>query len=90
VVNHIVFFPDEVSYYYSSDGKDFKILKHLKNTSPLTKNSKVNDVQYFQTSFSPVNARYIRVVALNPGVAPIWHFGAGLPSWIFVDEIQIR
>jgi hypothetical protein len=90
VVNHIVFFPERVSYYYSSDGNDFKVLPQLENVYPLTKQSKVNDVQLFQASFAPVSARYIRIVAKNPGEAPIWHFGAGLPSWIFVDEIQVR
>jgi hypothetical protein len=90
VVNHIVFFPERVSYYYSNDGKNFIRLGHLENKHPLTRTSKTNDVQYFPLSFSQVDARYVKVVAVNGGEAPIWHFGAGLPSWIFVDELEIR
>ncbi|HSJ63487.1 MAG TPA: beta-N-acetylhexosaminidase [Gemmatimonadaceae bacterium] len=35
-------------------------------------------------------ARYIKVVARNPGPLPPWHAGAGRPSWIFADEIVVR
>jgi len=21
---------------------------------------------------------------------PVWHHGAGLPSWIFIDELEVR
>jgi hexosaminidase len=34
--------------------------------------------------------RYLRVVARNPGPLPVWHPGAGRPSWIFADEIVVR
>lgn len=35
-------------------------------------------------------ARWIRVVATNPGRLPAWHPGAGSPSWIFADEIVVH
>ncbi len=35
-------------------------------------------------------ARYIRVVAINGGRLPRWHPGAGQPSWLFMDEIEVR
>ncbi len=35
-------------------------------------------------------ARWVRVVATNPGPLPAWHPGAGSPSWIFADEIVVR
>jgi len=35
-------------------------------------------------------ARYVRVVAANPGPLPAWHPAAGHPSWIFADEIMVR
>jgi len=35
-------------------------------------------------------ARWVRVVASNPGRLPAWHPGAGSPSWIFSDEIVVN
>lgn len=90
VVNHIVFFPESVSYYYSADGKDFTLLGHIPNARPLERSSKVNDIQEFSLRFEPVRGRYIKIKAKNLGKAPIWHHGAGLPAWIFVDEVMVR
>ncbi len=90
IVNHIVFFPTDVKYYYSEDGKDYKYLGKASNKRPLTKQSKITDIQSFKHSFSPVKARYVKIVANNMDTAPLWHHGAGLPSWIFVDEISIN
>jgi hypothetical protein len=56
----------------------------------LTKQSKITDIQSFKHSFPPVKARFVKVVANNMDKAPLWHHGAGLPSWIFVDEISVQ
>ena len=88
-VNHIVFFPTDVKYYYSEDGENYKYLGKVSNKRPLTKQSKITDIQSFRHSFSPVMARFVKIVANNMDTAPLWHHGAGLPSWIFVDEISV-
>ncbi|MDN5202475.1 DUF4838 domain-containing protein [Fulvivirgaceae bacterium BMA10] len=90
VTNHIVFFPKSVSYYTSQDGQHYQKLDILTNAKPLSKASKVNDIQYFESRFEPINARYIKIKADNIDKAPIWHHGAGLPAWIFVDEVMVR
>ena len=90
IVNHIVFFPTDVKYFSSEDGENYKYLGRVNNKRPLTKQSKITDIQSFKHSFSPVKARYVKIVANNMDTAPIWHHGAGLPSWIFVDEISVR
>ncbi len=90
VVNHVVFFPVKVSYYYSQDGENYIFLDKALNKKPLTKESKINDIQSFSVEFDPVKARYVKVVADNMGMAPVWHHGAGTPSWIFADEIIVR
>ncbi|WP_187269520.1 DUF4838 domain-containing protein [Flagellimonas hymeniacidonis] len=89
VTNHVVFFPSSVTYYGSSDNTDFKPLGTLSNTAPLNKDSKVNDISYFDLSFEQENVRYIKVVAENTKT-PYWHHAAGLPSWVFADEIIIN
>ncbi|GMN09971.1 DUF4838 domain-containing protein [Croceitalea sp. MTPC9] len=89
VTNHIVFFPSSVTYYGSVDNKNFKLLSKIDNPLPLQKNSKVNDINYFDADFTPVKARYIKVKATNTKT-PYWHHAAGLPSWVFADEIIVN
>ncbi|NOR76623.1 MAG: hypothetical protein GQ525_15885, partial [Draconibacterium sp.] len=90
VTNHIVFFPESVIYSYSTDGKTFRELKKVVNLKPLSETSKKNDIEYFASTFSTVKARYIKVKANNIEKAPDWHNAAGLPAWIFVDEIIVN
>ncbi len=89
VVNHIVFFPEAVEFHYSKDGETFQPLGRTANQRPLSPESKINDTQSFDLEFPKVTGRYIKVVGKNLSTAPIWHHGAGLPSWIFIDEIMV-
>lgn len=89
VTNHIVFFPESVTYSYSTDGKTFRQLGKVINSKPLSKTSKKNNIKYFTVTFSPVKTRYIKVKAKNILKAPGWHNAAGLPAWIFVDEVIV-
>ncbi len=88
VTNHVVFFPSNVTYLGSSDNKNFTTLGIISNAHPLTKTSKVNDIQYFDLDFKPKKIRYLKVRAENKDT-PYWHHAAGLPSWTFADEIII-
>jgi hypothetical protein len=90
VTNHIVFFPKSVTYYASTDNITFRKIETITNASPLTAESKRNDIAYFTSAFQPVKARYIKVVAQNMVTAPAWHNAAGSPSWIFVDEVIVN
>lgn len=86
VTNHIVFFPKTVTYYGSNDNKKFIKLGTVDNSKPLNKKSKVNDIQNFELKFTPEKYQYIKVSAKNVAT-PYWHHAAGLPSWIFADEV---
>lgn len=90
VTNHIVFFPKNVRYSISNDTKSFKTIKNIATTKPITKESKRNDLEYFTGTFKPVKARYVKIEAENVGKAPGWHNAAGLPVWIFADEVIIN
>jgi hypothetical protein len=90
VVNHIVFFPTEVRYYASADGEDFRLLGTVQNASPLQPDSKINDIQYFTLPVRSVQARYLKIEAQSLLQAPVWHHGAGLGCWIFMDEWEVR
>jgi len=89
VTNHLVFYPLEVSYFYSNDTINFTKLGTVPNKDPLTKKTKVNEIQYFNLEFNATKARFVKVVAKNMKEAPYWHHGSGLPGWIFADEIII-
>ena len=89
VTNHIVFFPEKVSYYYSEDNKNFEKLDIVYSSNPLGPGSKVNDIEYFNINFPPVNARYIKIHGQNIKQAPEWHNASGLPAWIFCDEVIV-
>jgi hypothetical protein len=90
VTNHIVFFPENVSYLWSNDLNSFKKIETVANPRPLNIDSKRNDIAYFTSAFSPVKARYIKVIAKNMSSAPAWHNAAGSPSWIFADEVIVN
>jgi hypothetical protein len=88
VTNHVVFFPSSVQYFGSSDNKRFTALGTITNPKPLSKTSKMNDIHYYDLKMQPQKYRYIKVTAKNTAT-PYWHHAAGLPSWIFSDEIII-
>ncbi|WP_034040520.1 DUF4838 domain-containing protein [Wocania ichthyoenteri] len=90
VTNHIVFFPKEVTYYGSVDGRNYSKLGKVLNEYPLTKKSKVNDIQYFNLDIKSSQLRYIKIKAESLKKAPYWHHGSGLPSWIFADEVIVN
>ena len=86
VVNHLVFLPEKVTYYYAGADRQFKKLGTIANPRPLTRSSKINDIANFDLNFAPVEARYLKVHAHNMKTPPYWHHGAGLGAWIFADE----
>lgn len=88
VTNHIVFLPETVNYLGSTDGKNYFELGTVTNKNPLSKKSKVNDIQYFDAVFNQRKVRYLKVKAKNTKT-PYWHHAAGLPSWVFADEIIV-
>ncbi len=90
VTNHVVFFPTTVTYYGSMDNRNYSKLGHVRNANPLTKKSKVNDIQYFDVNKVNQQLRYIKITAENMGQPPYWHHAAGTPSWIFADEILVN
>ena len=89
VTNHVVFFPPKVEFLISNDNEQWTSFEVLKNKKPLTKKSKVNDIQTFSQKINK-SARYVRIKAQNYGNAPYWHFAADNPSWIFADEVIVE
>ncbi len=84
--NSWIFFPSNVEFSFSDDGKVFHSTLNIKNdVSPKQEGAIVKEFGQ-QTN---VRARYIRIQANNMGVCPDWHKGAGGKAWLFVDEILV-
>lgn len=90
VTNHIVFFPKSVTFSASNDNNNFRKLQTVSSQKPISKDSKRNDLEYFKASFPETQARYLKLAAKNVSKAPVWHNAAGLPVWIFADEVIVN
>jgi len=87
-VNAWVFMPERVEYFFSDDGKNFRNTGFVENT--VAEDDWRVQTKDFTFGFSPIKARFIKVIAKNRGVCPGWHKGAGNPAWLFADEIVIE
>jgi hypothetical protein len=82
-----VFLPQEVDYAISIDGIDFQPIAKINNPVPDTRDG--HFIHPFEARFQPIQARYIRIKALNMKTCPDWHKGHGGLAWIFADEIEV-
>lgn len=82
-----IFMPSEVWFSFSEDGKTYYEIGSRKNTTDPKQEGGI--IQKFEVFTKPVSARFIKVVAANPGNVPAWHIGAGGKSWIFADEVLL-
>jgi len=81
--------PTQVAYYSSLDGINFTLLGTLTNT--VDPQDYENSIHDFALQLpKPIQARYLKVKAINFGKLPEWHIGAGGDAFIFVDEIEIN
>ncbi|MDD2964564.1 MAG: GH92 family glycosyl hydrolase [Bacteroidales bacterium] len=79
-----IFMPSQVTYYASDDMANWSPIAELKNDIDPRNDGVV--LKDFSVKPQNLSARYIRMVAENPGPCPSWHLGAGGKSWIFADE----
>lgn len=90
VTNHIVFFPEEVTFLFSVDGNTFNEIQTVETKYPISPDSKRNDIGLFEVTNRPTKARFIKIKAKNVSKAPEWHNASGLPVWIFADEVIVN
>ena len=82
-----IWFPRQVVFEVSVDGKTFKKLPAVINDFPDDKEGGFTKDFTIKTS---QRARYVRVTAQYYGDCPAWHLGAGGTSWLFADEIIVE
>lgn len=83
-----IFFPLQVDYQWSNDGRAFSAPVSVINTTPQFQEGAI--LREFSIVIEPITARFIKISAKNIGVCPPWHKGAGNKAWIFADEIIIE
>lgn len=83
-----ILLPLEVSYETSVDGKTYQPWATL--SVPSDRDLSVRFVPVEATAEQPIRARYVKVRITGTRECPDWHYGAGNPSWFFIDEITIR
>lgn len=83
-----IWFPKEVEYAISMDGKTFETVATV--PCDVATNDYKPQTKEFVGIVGGKTARYIRVIAKTNGPCPDWHLGAGGSSWLFADEIVIE
>jgi hypothetical protein len=87
-INSWVFMPSRVKFSLSEDGRSFREVGVVENTTPPEQWGAV--IAPFEVTFAPRPARYVRVETVSMKSCPFWHKGSGGPAWIFIDEIAVR
>lgn len=86
--NDWIFGPKQFLVYISQDGVNFTKVSSQDVKIP-TQNEGA-EIQNLIAKFTAQNARYIKIAAPVFEKMPDWHFGAGQPTFLFVDEISIN
>lgn len=86
--NAWIFFPKKVEFYLSPDETNFRFVAETENDiDPLAPGVRFKD---FSAKFEPVTARFIKIIARNPGNCPAGTPGENQPAWLFADEVSVE
>jgi hypothetical protein len=83
-----IFLPEEVKIEVSADGRNFIPVASRKYHT-IRFDQDITPV-YMQFDFPGTAASKIKITAVSLKKCPEWHRGAGMPSWIFCDEILVE
>jgi hypothetical protein len=86
-INSWVFMPLSVTFSISEDGKSFRSVGQVDNTTLSDKWGAI--IAPYNIAFEPSKTRYIKVIAVSMKTCPSWHKGSGGLAWIFIDEISV-
>ncbi len=83
-----IFFPREVTFFVSRDGKDYSpVYRYQPDSLSDAVGPEILSVTW---RGGPVQARFVRMVAKNMGICPDWAPGAGEKAWMFCDEVIVK
>ena len=82
-----IWMPRSVTFSVSSDGAHYTEA----GTVPTPVDPRDMEIQRWECTLPvDLDARYVKVNAVNYGTIPDWHPGAGHPAFIFIDEITVE
>jgi predicted alpha-1,2-mannosidase len=81
-----IFYPREVIFEGSRDGKVYFVLRRFKNRIPSQEGPAETQILGGRLRGK---WRYVRVRAVNGGPLPEWHENKGQPAHLFIDEVII-
>ncbi|MDD6467212.1 MAG: discoidin domain-containing protein [Erysipelotrichaceae bacterium] len=82
---------ENVNVYASTDGEEYTLIGTMGTKNAFTEGE--NTIERLSLDVSDVNARYLKVEVINPGKLPVEHphsNGGTVPSWMFMDELEIH
>ena len=81
--------PQSIEIYGSDNNKDFDFISKIEFTPEevFIKSTHIDDILFDNLE---TKARYIQVRFINPGLCPEFHTRAGMPTWVYFDEIIIN
>ena len=79
-----IYFPKEIQFLVSSDGKDFKSIQTISQKDVAAKGGRI------EVNFPKTSAKFVKVIEINNGIIADGFPGAGSQSWLFVDEISVE
>ena len=82
-----IFIPKQILVFTSMDGDNY--YKRAKLSPQISAKQEGHFFKEFVMSFPEVEAKYIKIKAVNYGACPDWHPAAGSKSWLLVDEVRI-
>jgi hexosaminidase len=86
--NAWIFGPKQFNVSLSEDGINFTLVFNQEIEMPTqVENPKILNLK---ASFESKNARFVKIVAPIFEKIPQWHYGAGNPTFLFVDEIMVN
>ncbi|MGB1033200.1 MAG: discoidin domain-containing protein, partial [Flavobacteriales bacterium] len=82
-----IMYPSRILVEFSDDGRNWIEAGSAENH--VTQEDEEVQIQKLTASVKG-KSRFIRLTVKNPGKLPNWHLGAGNPSWMFLDEINVH
>lgn len=82
-----IWYPKEIHFMVSKNGKDWFTTEIVKNEFALDKYGAYTQRISMKKN---ITTQYLRIVCKSAGTIPSWHLGAGNKSWLFLDEVIIE
>ena len=83
-----VLFPKSVSVSISEEGRKWRHISTMEIGED--RDVSVKFRKFGMSLPTPVSARYIRFDVGGTITCPSWHYGIGMPSWFFIDEVFVH